>query len=134
MNLLLDTNVWLLGLLAPERIPPAIRSRLKSGAAGLWISPITVWEATWLAQKGRIRILGSPGDWARAAMASGPWREAPLTSEIAIQSRAQPIPVEDPADRFLVATAYVEGFTLVTSDRALAKIPGVSVLAFRPRA
>ena len=39
----------------------------------------------------------------------------------------------DPADRFLVATAQVFDLTLVTADRALFNIPGVSVLKNTPR-
>jgi PIN domain nuclease of toxin-antitoxin system len=37
----------------------------------------------------------------------------------------------DPADRFLVATAKVHDFTLVTADERLMKIPGLKVLANR---
>jgi len=45
-----------------------------------------------------------------------PTREAPLTHDIAQESRVLDLPCEDPADRFLAATAEVLQLTLVTAD------------------
>lgn len=72
-------------------------------------------------------------DWLRAELASGPFREAPLTWAVAIESRRISLPHEDPADRFLAATARVHGLTLVTADARLAKLKDVDMLAVRSR-
>jgi PIN domain nuclease of toxin-antitoxin system len=43
--------------------------------------------------------------------------EAGLTHEIALHSRMIELPHRDPADRFIAATALVNGFHLATSDQ-----------------
>ena len=45
--------------------------------------------------------------------------EAPLTKEIAILSRQIQLPHQDPADRFIAATALHYQLTLATVDRHL---------------
>ncbi len=45
-----------------------------------------------------------------------------------MMSRALKIPSDDPADRFLAATARVYDLTLVTADARLRRIPHVAVL------
>lgn len=44
----------------------------------------------------------------------------PLSSEIAIEAAELPQSMHnDPTDRMIVASAHVEGFTLITSDRLM---------------
>lgn len=119
MKLLLDTHVWLWALLEPERLTPAVRAALESPDNELWLSPISVWEAMLLAERGRIAVSGTSGDWTRAMVAALPRREAPLTHEVAILSRELEMEHQDPADRFLVATARAFDLTLVTADERL---------------
>ena len=42
--------------------------------------------------------------------------DAPLSREVAVRSRSVRLDHEDPADRFLAATAEVYELTLVTAD------------------
>lgn len=58
-----------------------------------------------------------------------PLREAPLTIAIAIRSRLLDLPHQDPADRFLAATALVEELILVTADHRLLDHDAVPTLA-----
>lgn len=60
-----------------------------------------------------------PGIWMRNALDTLPFREATLNQEVAIQSRRIRLPHQDPADRFIAASAMVYGLTLMTADRAL---------------
>lgn len=53
-------------------------------------------------------------------LASG-YRELPVTSEHTVAVNALPCLHKDPFDRILVAQARVEGLTLLTVDRAVAK-------------
>ena len=128
MNLLLDTHVWLWSLLDPSRITARTRELLTGAENELWLSPISAWEALMLVERGRLVVRGDGPEWVASAWRSGPFREAPLTFEVAVASRRLPVPVKDPADRFLAATASVYGCTFVTADRRLAAIPGVEVL------
>ena len=77
----------------------------------------------------RLEIAQDPIPWVARTLKELPLREAPLTFEIAIRSRRVPLTHDDPADRFLAATADVLGLTLVTSDRRLLDCSDLSTLA-----
>jgi PIN domain nuclease of toxin-antitoxin system len=82
----------------------------------LWLSPISMWEALTLHYKGRIRIKEDLEEWLTLATAGT--QEAPFTHEIVLAARQLSMH-QDPADRFLVATAQVLDLTLVTADERL---------------
>lgn len=52
-------------------------------------------------------------------MARTPLHEAALVHEVALRSREVALPHDDPADRFLVATALVYELTFVTADEQI---------------
>lgn len=129
MNFLLDTHIWLWMLNEPDRIGQHLARVLKDSADKIWISPINTWEVLVLARKGRIQLDRSAGDWIAAATA--PFREAPLTHEIALLADTLSLPHRDPADRFLVATAKVLGLTLCTADTKMLGLGDIATLANR---
>lgn len=129
MKLLLDTHIWLWALLEPERLSPTVRRALTSGEHELWLSPISVWEALLLAERGRVRIETSATEWVEQMVRALPRREAALTHDITIASRGLTLSHEDPADRFLAATAKVLGLTLVTADVRLLGSTEFAVMA-----
>ncbi len=129
MRLLLDTHVWLWSLLEPEKLSTRVRHVLRQPDTDLWLSPISVWEALLLADRGRLILLPDPQAWIESALAALPIQEATLTHDIARESRRIALPHPDPADRFLAATARVLDLTLVTSDARLLACPGIQVLA-----
>jgi PIN domain nuclease of toxin-antitoxin system len=97
----------------------------------LWLSPVSVWETVVLFQKGNIQIASDPGIWIRQALAKGFVAEAALTHEIALHSRLIELPHQDPADRFIAATALVRGFALATSDKRLLNCRSIRTLPNR---
>jgi PIN domain nuclease of toxin-antitoxin system len=129
VRLLLDTHIWLWSLLAPDRLSRRVAAALRSERSELWLSPISVWEALMLAQRGRIELDPDPVSWVRQQLARVPFTEAPVTSEVAVESRLIGLPHPDPADRFLAATARVYDLTLVTADERLLGATGLSTLA-----
>jgi PIN domain nuclease of toxin-antitoxin system len=131
VKLLLDTHIWLWALLEPDRLTPAVRAALQSPDNELWLSPISVWEAVLLAERGRVIVEESPLDWVEKMVQALPRREAALTHEIAIASRRLLLTHQDPADRFIAATARVLGLTLVTADERLLQSTEFDVLANR---
>ncbi len=131
MKLLLDTHIWLWALLDPERLSPAVRAALASSANELWLSPISVWEAHLLAERGRVLVDSAPAEWVARMVQALPRREAALTHDIAVASRRLALSHEDPADRFLAATAQVLGLTLVTADARLTASTEYAVMANR---
>ena len=130
MKLLLDTHVWIWSVAVPSRLSRRVTSALTSSRNELWLSPVSVWEALALVEKGSLRVRGSAGEWVESALAApGALRDAPLTREVALQSRRLPMQHQDPADRFIAATALVYGLTLVTADERLLAVPGLATLA-----
>jgi PIN domain nuclease of toxin-antitoxin system len=95
----------------------------------LWLSPISTWEALTLHAKGRIRLHGDLSHW--VSNSTAPFREAPLTHEIALAARELRLQQQDPADRFLAATSKVLDLTLVTADLSLLGLGEVATLANR---
>ena len=129
--MLLDTHIWLWALLDPARLSRAVRALLASPAETLRLSPISVWEAMMLAERGRIALEPDPRRWLDRALATAPVAEAPLTFEVAMASRSIALEHRDPADRFIAASALVFGLTLVTADARLLDCPDIEVLANR---
>jgi PIN domain nuclease of toxin-antitoxin system len=62
---------------------------------------------------------------------TAPLREAPLTHEIALAARLLPLAHNDPANRFLAATAQLLRLTLVTADANLLGLGDMQSLANR---
>jgi len=131
VKLLLDTHVWLWSLLEPNRLAAKVRRRLETGADSLWLSPISVWEACLLAERGRLELDRPAAAWVDAALQAAPVRDAPLTRQVAVESRSVVLRHDDPADRFLAASALVHGLTLVTADRRLLAARRVPTLSAR---
>lgn len=128
MNLLLDTHVWIWSVGKPDRISTRTREALSKPTNTLALSPVSVWEAVLLAEKGRVELAPDPWGWIRMAFETKPLKEIPLTHEVALRSRSVRLPHDDPADRFIAATAMVHGLTLVTADRSLLQCPDIRVL------
>ncbi|MFC1819746.1 type II toxin-antitoxin system VapC family toxin [Thermodesulfobacteriota bacterium] len=118
-RLLLDTHIFLWSLLDPERLSANITTELESSDNAIWISPITTWEVIILAEKGRLKLDDEPVTWMKNVLQSLPFRQATLNHEVAMKSRKIHLPHQDPADRFIVASAMVYDLTLVTSDKIL---------------
>jgi len=128
LKLLLDTHIWLWGLLEPSRLGPRTLSELRDTANEVWLSPISTWEALLLHAKGKIRLSVDLAEWIAESTAGT--REAPLTHEIALVAQQLRLH-QDPADRFLAATAQVLGLTLVTADERMLGLRNIRTLANR---
>lgn len=128
MKLLLDTHVILWSAAEPERLPQDIAVELKNESNELWFSPISVWEILLLAEKKRIILEFDHEMGIRKMLQNLPFREAVINQEVAIQSRYVDLPHQDPAGRFIAATAMVYELTLVTADKRLISAKDFSVL------
>ena len=84
-----------------------------------------------MVERGRLAVTGPAAEWVEQMVQALPRREAPLTHEIALVSRQLALSHQDPADRFIAATARVMGLTLVTADERLLQSTEYAVLANR---
>ena len=129
MKLLLDTHIWLWSLGEPHRLSKRVAKELDDRQNELWLSPISIWEALLLFRKKRLQISTDFTTWLASSLSVLPVVEAPLTFEVARTLPTVALPHEDPADLFLAATAKAFELTLITAERNLTKVEGISVLA-----
>jgi PIN domain nuclease of toxin-antitoxin system len=115
---LLDTNIALLGLAAPQRVPAGIRRAVERGPA--FLSVISYWEVLLKAMRGRLAV-GDTRAWWSGALESLAATPVPLfPSHIAEIHNLEPIH-QDPFDRALIAQAISENLALVTMDSEIRK-------------
>lgn len=120
----LDTHVFIWYALDDPRLIVTVRDLLARDPEAVYVPTICIWEAMLLAEKGRIQFReGRPERMLRGYLQSSGFNEAPLTAEIAALSRTLPFEHEDPADRFIAATAHAMNGLLATSDRNLRALP-----------
>jgi PIN domain nuclease of toxin-antitoxin system len=129
MKLLLDTHIWIWYLLGDIRISENIQKAISNEINELWLSPISIWETLLLAEKGRLILKPNPEKWVQNSLQQLDTKEAPLSNDIAILSRQLDLVHQDPADRFIAATAVHYGLTLVTVDGNLTKASCLSTLS-----
>lgn len=133
MKLLLDTHIWVWSHVDPKRLGARLAHRLEDPATELWLSPISVWEFLVLAEKKRVRLPRgtTPAGWVDTALAQVPMAEAALNREVALRSRTIALTHDDPADRFLAATADVYDLVLATADGRMLAGRGFRTMANR---
>ena len=89
----------------------------------------SIWETLILAEKQRIKLNNpSTQEWIQEALKQGRVQEIPLSNAIALKSRLIVLPHQDPADRFIAATAWEHDITLITVDEYLSKSTQIKVL------
>ena len=128
MRLLLDTHVWIWMVFGSPRLSKELRCILEDESHELYLSPISVWEALMLAEKGKIEVDEEPVAWIRKALERSPVKEIGLNWEISVQSRLLTLPHNDPADRFIAASAIVYDMDLVTLDKQMRTLQGLRFL------
>ena len=112
----------------PSRLSSDARDLFASHSVSLNLSSISAWEAVLLAERGRLDIPVGPQRWVRSALSASPVTETPITFEVALASRSIRLAHQDPADRFIAASAKVFGMILLTADRRLLACPDIEVV------
>ena len=84
----------------------------------LTVSAISFWEIALLVSKSRIKPIDSAAELRERVLDAG-IIELPITGDIALRAVDLANLPDDPADRFIMATAIVHGATLMTADDQL---------------
>lgn len=127
--ILLDTHAWIWWVSEPDRLSARARAAIDYAAA-IGISPISAWEISTKAARGRLRLDRDPSVWVIQALARPRVELSPLTAEIAVAAGrlGEGGFHGDPADRMIAATAIARGAELVTVDERIRSYPGVRTL------
>ena len=132
MRFVLDTHIWIWGLIVPDRLGSDVRATLSNTEHEFHLSAISVWETLVLIRKGRLLVASTNAqNWVADALARSPVCEAPISVEVVMASEHLTLDHWDPADRFIAATARVLDAMLITADERLIGCPGIKVLVNR---
>ncbi|MFC1735675.1 type II toxin-antitoxin system VapC family toxin [Candidatus Hydrogenedentota bacterium] len=117
MNLLLDTHALLWWLDDDPALSHEAREIISGPDRDVYVSAATAWE---ISIKKALGKLETPDDL-EAALLANAFQELPITIAHATAAEQLPNHHSDPFDRMLVAQAKVEGLTLVTRDKNIAR-------------
>ena len=131
MRLLLDTHVWLWLSDDSPRLSGRVAKQLKNPSNELWLSPLSLWEVSLLADRHRIDLDQPVQNWISTWLGAMPMHEASITFEVALETARLQFRHKDPVDRFLAGSAIVYDLTLVTADSELLAGQGYAKLANR---
>jgi PIN domain nuclease of toxin-antitoxin system len=123
VKLLADTHIILWAAIAPEKLSRAAATALKDESNQLFFSATSIWEVAIKSALNKKDFNTDARLLYRGLLDAG-YIELPVTSEHAVAVSSLPSLHKDPFDRILIAQATVEGITLLTSDRQVAKYPG----------
>ena len=117
---MLDTNVLLAALLAPERLPPEVVAGLTDASNTVYFSAASIWEIAIKRSLNRADFDFSPEDIHRLALDTG-FTELPVKGEDCYPIASLPWHHRDPFDRLLVAQAQSLPAYLLTTDDMLSR-------------
>jgi len=123
---LLDTNVLLAALLAPERLPPEVAAGLTDASNMVYFSVASIWEVAIKRSLNRANFDFSPEDIHRLALATG-FTELLVRGEDCYPLVNLPWHHRDPFDRLLVAQAQSLPAYLLTTDSVLRQYSELAV-------
>ena len=120
MRVLLDTQVWLWMLAAPERLSESSRALVVSTENELLFSAASAWEIAIKSALGRLRLPEPPEPYVLRLMARTGVTPLPVHHRHALHVASLPPRHRDPFDRLLVAQAQLERVPVLTADASLA--------------
>jgi PIN domain nuclease of toxin-antitoxin system len=110
------------------KLSAAALSAISDANNSLHLSAITVTEIHRLLRKGKIAIHAPNGldDWFQKGLTQHGVICEPITLAIAHAAEMLPAIHNDPADRFILATAKVLGGRILSPDTMMPKYPGIT--------
>jgi PIN domain nuclease of toxin-antitoxin system len=130
MRLLLDTHVFLWLISGDPRLSANIRDSIRDLDNEVYLSVVSLWEATVKYQLGRLPLPEPPGDFLPNQRRQHQISSLPLDESSVSQLASLPQIHRDPFDRMLICQALAHGLTIVTVDDAVSAYP-VPVLGHR---
>jgi len=118
--ILLDTHVLVWALNDERKLGRKSRAMIDRhwSAGEVAVAAISFWEAGMLHSRRRLKLPSPAKNWREELLAAGV-REIALDGAIAVRAIDLEGLPEDPADRFIVASAILCGAVLLTADEKL---------------
>jgi PIN domain nuclease of toxin-antitoxin system len=118
VRVLLDTQVWLWMLAAPERLSEPARALVVAADNELLLSAASAWEIAIKYALGKLRLPEAPGDLIPRLMTRTGITPLPVHHRHALHVATLPPRHRDPFDRLLIAQAQLEQLPILTADRS----------------
>jgi PIN domain nuclease of toxin-antitoxin system len=118
---LLDTQVWLWMLAAPERLSKRGAALLTSPANELVLSAASIWEIAIKYGLGKIQLPEVPSEYIPRLVARTGVTPLPIHHRHAVHVATLPLHHGDPFDRLLIAQAQIEDIPIVTADPSFSR-------------
>jgi PIN domain nuclease of toxin-antitoxin system len=116
VRVLLDTQVWLWMLAAPERLSKRTRALVVSVENELVLSAASAWEIAIKHGLGKLQLPEPPGTYIPRLMARTGVTPLPIHHRHALHVASLPLHHRDLFDRLLVAQAQLEELPILTAD------------------
>jgi len=113
--LLLDTCALLWLASGDRSLSKAGRAAI-SDAPVVYVSPVTAWEIAIKVSKDKIVLPCAAREWFDSVVRLYDIEVLKMSSDDMLRAAELPWLHKDPADRFIIASALVNDFTVVTSD------------------
>ena len=121
MRVLLDTNTFLWGLSAPEKLSVTARNAIAS--SDRFLSVVSIWELLIKVQIGKLPLPTPAGDYLTSQMRNNGVSVLSIKLEHVLRIEQLQLHHRDPFDRMLIAQSIEEGLPIVTSDHAFSRYP-----------
>ena len=121
MKVLLDTNTFLWGLSAPEKLSLAARNAVASSER--FLSVASIWEVLIKVRIGKLPLPVPAGNYLITKMSANGVGVLSIKLEHVLQIEKLQLHHRDPFDRILIAQSSQEGWPIITSDPVFKRYP-----------
>jgi PIN domain nuclease of toxin-antitoxin system len=129
MRLLLDTNIFLWFLNGDPQLSNQFRDRIQDPNNEVFLSVVSVWEATIKYQLGKLPLPESPEIYLPRQRTVHLIESLPIDEETIAQLIGLPPIHRDPFDRLLICQAIQHNLAIVSVDSAIRQYPSVQILS-----
>lgn len=121
MKVILDTNTFLWGLSAPEKLSLAARNTVASSER--FLSVASIWEVLIKVRTGKLPLPVPAGNYLTAKMSANGVSVLTIKLEHVLEIEKLQLHHRDPFDRILIAQSLQEGWPIITADPVFKEYP-----------
>ena len=123
MRVLLDTHIFLWLVVGDPRLPPVVESAVRDGENDVFLSAVSLWEASVKHALGKLPMPSPPASYLPEQRRRHSILPLPLDEDDVSRLEGLPMLHRDPFDRMLVCQALARDLVLATVDPAVRAYP-----------